>query len=126
MPAQSRRELVFIKKNKTSVKIQLAEFPGQAVPEKPAVLTNRKAMTQPEGLAREIEQSRSIEALGLWHIVTVVTSTEETKTRPRRRGRNGCQYCLPSTVTQGTSRHSQVNQTFLRMGSIRGVSWNQG
>lgn len=46
MPAQSRKELVFIKKNETSVKIQLAEFPGQAVQEKPAVLTNRKAMTQ--------------------------------------------------------------------------------
>lgn len=61
MPAQSGRELVFIKKNETSAKIQLAEFPGQAVQEKPAVLTNRKAMTQPEDLARDLQIS---EALG--------------------------------------------------------------
>ena len=122
MPAQSGRKLVFIKKNETSAKIQLAEFPGQAVQEKPAVLTNRKAMTQPEGLAREIDRAGPSKCSGLWHIV--MTSTKET--RPQRMGRNGCQYCLPSTVTQGTSRQSQVNQTFLRMGSVSGVSGNPG
>lgn len=124
MPAQSGRELVFIKKNETSAKIQLAEFPGQAVQEKPAVLTNRKAMTQPEDLARETDRAGPSKRSGLWHVV--MTSTEETKTRPQRMGRKGCQYCLPSAVTQGTSRQSQVNQTFLRMGSVSGVSWNQG
>lgn len=38
------RELVFIKNNETSVKILLAEFPSQAVQERPAMLTNRKPM----------------------------------------------------------------------------------
>lgn len=35
------RELVFIKNNETSVKILLAEFPSQAIKERPAMLTNR-------------------------------------------------------------------------------------
>lgn len=36
------RELVSIKNNEASVKVLLASFPSQAIPESPAVLTNRK------------------------------------------------------------------------------------
>lgn len=93
-PAQSGRELVFIKKNETSAKIQLAEFPGQAVQEKPAVLTNRKATTQPEGLARETDRAGPSKCSGLWHVV--MASTEEIKTRPQRMGRNGWMSVLPA------------------------------
>lgn len=40
--SNKERELVFIRNNKTSVKILLAEFPSQATQERPTMLTNRK------------------------------------------------------------------------------------
>lgn len=40
------RELDFIKNSETSVKMLLAEFPGQAIQGRPAMLTNRKPTPQ--------------------------------------------------------------------------------
>lgn len=51
--SKAERELIFIKKNETSVKILLAGFPSQVIKERPAILTNRKTVHVPvEGLAR--------------------------------------------------------------------------
>lgn len=64
----------------------MAEFPGQAVQEKPAVVTNSKAMTQlwcwPQ---TEIDKAGPSKGPGLWYTVTVETFTDETETRLGRR-----------------------------------------